>query len=277
MVAAARRRGPPIRGALLSDSSPSAHAAAASALAEHVDALVRTRLAGTALLPRRPGRRTLPELWLVSLVAADPWLPASVDPDRARTLAHEVSAWVASGRVASGRLGVCLRIHEPPDEDDQAGVSATPPVHAADGPPPVLDPWRVEVLVADADDVGMRTPLSTWWPDASRYGAEAGRTLLADLARTVRVAPELAGLLDAPVPTGVAVDDRAVAALLSEHVEPLTEMGVSVLLPAWWTGRSRVGLRARARTRRSSRGDQRERWRRRPGGAGRLPVGGGPG
>ena len=138
-------------------------------------------------------------------MAADPWLPGSVDADRARALADEVSAWVASGRVAAGRLGVCLRIHEPPDEDDLQPATAALPDHAADEQPPVLDPWRVEVLVSDADDVGMRTPLATWWPEASRYGAEAGRTLLADLARTVRVAPELAGLLDAPVPTGVAV------------------------------------------------------------------------
>ena len=51
---------PAIR-ALLSDSEPSTHAAVAAALAEAVDALVRSRLVGTAL-PRRPGRRTLPEL-----------------------------------------------------------------------------------------------------------------------------------------------------------------------------------------------------------------------
>jgi hypothetical protein len=226
---------PAIR-ALLTDSTCEAHATLAAALADRVDALVRARLAGTDLLPRRPGRRTVPELWLRSLVSPDPWLPDGVDPARARALAEEVSAWVASGRVAAGRLGVALRIHEPPE--------GTP------------GPWTIEVLVTDAEDVGMRTPLATWWPDAARYGADAGQQLLADLARAIRVAPELAGLLDAPVPAAVEIDDRAVATLLSDRVEPLTEMGVSVLLPAWWTGRARVGLRARARTRRSSGGIQ---------------------
>ena len=42
------------------------------------------------------------------------------------------------------------------------------------------------------------------------------------------------------------------AVLLETRVEPLTDLGVTVLLPAWWTGRRRVGLRAKATTRRSS-------------------------
>jgi len=216
---------------LLTDTTPQAHREAAETLAETVDALVRERLAGADPLPRRPGRRTLPEMWLQSLVGHDPWLPSSVDPARARALAEAVSAWVASGSVTSGRLGVCLRIHEPDEDYEQ---------------------WTVEVLVADADDVGMRTPMATWWPDAARYGPDAGQQLLADLARAIRVAPELSGLLDAAVPAAVEVDDHAVASLLSLRVEPLTDLGVTVLLPAWWTGRSRVGLRAKAKTRRAS-------------------------
>jgi hypothetical protein len=171
-------------------------------------------------------------MWLQSLVSPDPWLPSSVDATRARALADAVASWVESGRPASGRLGVCLRIHEPEEAQTPA-------------------PWTVEVLVADEQDVGMRTPMASWWPDAAGYGAEAGQLLLADLARAIRVAPELSGLLDAGVPEAVEVDDHAVASLLSQRVEPLTELGVAVLLPAWWTGRSRVGLRAKAKTRRS--------------------------
>ncbi len=233
---------PAIRG-LLTGSSPSDHAATATALAGRVDALVRTRLAGLDLLPRRPGRRTLPELWLLSLVSTDPWLPPSVDPARARALAGEVAAWVTSGRVAGGPLGVGLRVHEPPD-------AAT---DRRDGAPPgEPDRWAVEVLVRDEHDSGLVTPMADWWPTAATHSADSCRLLLADLARAVRVAPELAPLLDARVPARVPVDDHAVTTLLSERVEPLTALGVTVLLPAWWTGRSRVGLRAKARTRRAS-------------------------
>ena len=143
-----------LRG-LLTDTTEAAHRAAADALADHVDAVVRHRLAGKDLLPRRPGRRTLPEMWLQSLVSPDPWLPSSIDATRARALADAAATWVESGRAASGRLGVCLRIHEP----EQGQTPA---------------PWTVEVLVADEEDVGMRTPMASWWPDAARYGAEAG-------------------------------------------------------------------------------------------------------
>ncbi|MDA8435673.1 MAG: DEAD/DEAH box helicase [Actinomycetales bacterium] len=220
--------------ALLPGAAVQAHRELADELAGRVDARVRRGLAGTPALPRRPGRRTLPELWLLSLADEDPWLPEAADPARARALAAAVADWVRSGRVAAGRLGLCLRVHEPPEDD--AGPA---------------EAWRVEVLVTDESDEGLRIPMDQWWPRAGTYGADAGRGLLADLARATRVAPELARLLDEAVPAGVDLDEASVASLLSQRVEPLTELGVTVLLPAWWTGRRRVGLRARAKTRSS--------------------------
>ena len=220
--------------ALLTGTAVKAHRELADELADRVDARVRRHLTGTAALPRRPGRRTLPELWLLSLADEDPWLPETTDPARARALAAAVTEWVRSGRVAVGRLGLCLRVHEPPE-----GVA---------GP---AGGWRVEVLVTDRSDDGLRTPMDQWWPNAGTYGTEAGRWLLADLARATRVAPELAGLLDEAVPADADLDEAAVTSLLSHRVEPLTELGVTVLLPAWWTGRRRVGLRAKATTRSS--------------------------
>ncbi len=218
--------------ALLTGPAVQAHRELADTLADCVDARVRRHLTGAAALPRRPGRRTLPELWILSLADEDPWLPESVDPARARALAAAVTDWVLSGRVAVGRLGLCLRVHEPPE-----GLTG------------VGDVWRVEVLVTDQTDVGLRIPMDQWWPNAGAYGASAVRGLLADLARATRIAPELARLLDEAVPGDVDLDEAAVASLLSHRVEPLTELGVTVLLPAWWTGRRRVGLRAKAKTR----------------------------
>lgn len=223
---------------LLPDSTAAEHVRLADALAETVDSLVRERLQGTEALPRRPGRRTLPEQWLLSLAAADPWLPRTFDADRVHALADAVAEWVRSGRVAVGRLGVCLRIHEP-----SQGLSAD----VGDDE----DGWAVEVLVDDAQDAGLRVPLQDWWEHAAEHGAPAGAELLADLARATRVAPGLAGLLDTAVPARVSVDSEAVANLLTLRVEPLTDLGVTVLLPSWWTGRARVGLRAKAKTRRS--------------------------
>ena len=222
---------PSIR-ALLPDPSPAAHQRMAAALAHAVDGLVRDRLAGTTALPRRPGRRSLPELWLKSLVEVDPLLPASVDPAKARALADTIATWVATGRAVSGQLGLSLRVHEPVES-----------LARSDEDPPR---WGVEVLVSDADDAGLAIPMDQWWPNAAAHGVAAGRELLADLARAIRVAPELANLLDAPVPDRVELDDHALTRLLTDRVEPLTALGVTMLLPAWWTGRRRVGLRAKA-------------------------------
>jgi SNF2-related domain/SNF2 Helicase protein/Helicase conserved C-terminal domain len=216
--------------ALLTDSTPDDHQAVAATLATVVDSLVRAQISQAIPLPRRAGRRTVPEQWLASLVSDDPWLPANVDVDRARALADAVAEWVRSGRATGGRLGLSLRVHEP-NEDDEL--------------------WVVEVLVSDELDIGLRIPLEDWWSNASAYEPAVGRELLADLARVTRVAPELAGLLAESVPSRVRIDDTAIAGLLTSRVQPLIELGVTVQLPSWWTGRQRVGLRAKATTRRA--------------------------
>ncbi len=240
MPAAADRSG--LR-ALLTDTTAAAHRGLADELAELVDARVRAQLHGVDLLPRRSGRRSLPEQWLVSLTRSDPWLPASVDANSARALAGSISEWVRSGRVTAGRLDLCLRLHEPASAfdagDHPADVQADP------------DAWIVEVLVSDKEEIGLRVPLEEWWAHASAHDSATTRDLLADLARATRVAPELAGLLAASVPTRVAVDGQAVSTLLTSRVVPLTDLGVTVLLPSWWTGRRRVGLRAKASTRKA--------------------------
>lgn len=220
---------------LLSGVDVEAHRALADAVAERVDQLVRGRLVGTDLLPRRRGRRSVCESWLTSLTRESPWIEATHPPERMTELERSVVEWVSSGRVAVGRLGLCVRIVEP----DTSGETA-------------LADWSAEILVEDADDPGVRIPLEAWWATAGTIDAATGSALLTDLARITRVAPELAGLLEEAVPARVVLGDEDVGSLLTERVGPLTDIGVTVLLPSWWTGRRRVGLRAKARTRRTS-------------------------
>ena len=220
--------------ALLPGTDAVSHAAVADALAAVVDQQVRERLAGADLIPRRPGRRTLPEAWITALGRESPWLIGTFDLERARAFEQSVVEWVRSGRVAVGRLQPCLRIQEPVDLDGLAR------------------PWVVEVLIEDVDEPGSRIPLESWWAGAATIDAGAGRALLADLARLTRVAPELAGLLDEAVPARVDLDETDITRLLTERVVPLTDSGVTVLLPSWWTGRRRLGLRAKASSRNTS-------------------------
>ncbi len=217
--------------ALLADTDAATHLALSQALATAVDERVRKHLQKADVIPKRSGRKTLPEAWLTALSQESPWLKGTFDLERARIFEHSVIEWVGSGRVAIGRLQLCLRVREPVDPD---------------GP---VQQWTVDVLIEDVDEPGSRIPVEAWWVGAATIDPVASRALLADLARLIMVAPELGGLLDQPVPTRVLLDEGSVIRLLSERVEALTDSGVTVLLPSWWTGRRRVGLRAKTSTR----------------------------
>ena len=100
---------------LCEDTSVDAQRAAAERLAGAVDQLVRSRLAcaGVTLVACRAGRRTIPEAWLHSLTATDPWLSPALDVEKVRALERVVAEWVASGVAAVGQVRLCVRLREP--------------------------------------------------------------------------------------------------------------------------------------------------------------------
>jgi hypothetical protein len=222
---AARERS--LIASLLPDPSTEAQRAVASQLAGEVDRLVRSRLvrAGAVVAPRRPGRPTVVEAWARSLAASDPWLPAFLDGQKMAALASEVLEWVRSGAVVGGRARLCLRLHEPP----RTGGA-----------------WVIELLAQDRDEPSLVVAAAEVWAGHSPFAGGAIPELLAALARMARLAPELAGALDQAVPDVVVVDDRSVAALLTQRLAPLEDAGIAVLLPSWWIRPPRLGVRARA-------------------------------
>jgi hypothetical protein len=207
-----------------------AHRAAAWALAVEVDRQVRSRLveANVDLVGRLPGRRSVPQLWLRSLCSTDPWLPETVEATAAAELTAAVTAWVRGALVGIGSVGVRVRIVEP-----------TGPGEA----------WHVEALAFDVDESSLVTPVELALGPASPFGAGAPEAILAALGRAVRVAPELAPLLETTTGGTAPIDDAALATLLTERIGPLAEVGVALLVPSWWTNRKRLGVRARATTR----------------------------
>lgn len=214
--------------ALLDGNDNEDHVCLADELGNEVDRKMRERLVvdGVALLEPRSGRRTVPDAWLRSLTAPDPQLSGSLDTDRVAAFAAVVDEWVRSGVVGLGRARLCIRIHEP-----LAGESD--------------DAWTVEAMAQDVDEPSLMVALRDVWGGSSPFGAEVVEELLSALGRLARIAPELSGLLDAAVPDRCEVDDAAIVELLQEHVGPLEDAGVVVLLPGWWTNRSLLGLRAR--------------------------------
>jgi len=218
---------------LCSDGSVDTQRDVAGRLAGAVDALVRERLGrpGTRLAPSRSGRRTIPHEWLHSLGATDPWLSRTLDVDKLRAFERAVGEWVASGVASSGRVRLCVRLREP----DNAA-----------------EDWSVELLAQDADDPSMLVAAARVWDGSAPLGPLAFEELLRGVGRLVRLAPEFVSMLDEPEPDGVNLEASSVVAFVHERAATLTEAGIGVLLPAWWAGRRRVGLRVKASSRRGA-------------------------
>ena len=213
------------------------HRVAAAALADAVDALMRERLVGVTLLEtNRRGRRTVPEAWLVSLTAADPSLPPTLDPKKVAEFASSVQAWVRTGAPTASQVRIVLRVNEPVD----AG------------------PWRLELLAQDPDEPTLIVPAEELWSGAV-FPPSAVADLLSGLGRIVRIAPELAALLDTARPTGIELSAESVVAFVRDRVGALADAGIGVALPAWWSARGRVRLRAKATSKRSSSTDSTRR------------------
>ena len=218
---------------LVVDDSHEAHARAAEALGERVDREVRARLTGAAvsLGTRRSGRRTIPEAWVQSLSAGDPWMPASLNAAKLTALSEVVDAWVRSGAVSLGRARLCLRVHEPTLEVD--------------------DRWPIELLVQDAEEPSLMISAAELWAGSTPFATGAIEEVLTALGRLARLAPELSMLLDEAAPSGTELDTAALLVFAQDRIEALTDAGIAVLLPSWWTRRGRVGLRAKVSTKKS--------------------------
>ena len=90
-----------------------------------------------------------------------------------------------------------------------------------------------------------------------------------------RVAPELSPALDEASPTDMAVDTGHLVTAATQRVDALADVGIGLLLPSWWTRRSRLGLRANAKPAATAKGVDdtgRSRSRQHPG----VHVGGRP-
>lgn len=215
------------------NDSQQAQRSAADRLAEAVDAIVRRRLCASkvTIAPPRPGRPTVTEAWARSLVVPDPWLAASLDPAKVRSLADEVQAWVRSGSVIDGRFQLCLRVHEPAPGTRRARQGSS---------------WKIELLARDRYEPSLVLPLDDIWSGRSPFGASAFEDALGALGRAARLAPELSDALEAATPGEITVEDSAIVTVLTQRLEPLNDAGIAVLLPSWWSRRPKLGLRAKA-------------------------------
>ncbi len=233
------------------------HLLAANALAQAVDQLVRTRMnAGKGVaassqanrtepqartdrevllslsdvLPKKAGKKSVPEAWVYSLTSAEPYLPANLDGEKVAAFAKVVGEWVRSGAASQTRARVVLRLREPE----------------------AAELWNVDVLVQDTDEQSVVVDASALWEAESPFSSTAIAELLAGLGKTVRIAPELGELLNSPRAASIEISSEVALAFVHTRVEALSEAGIGVRLPGWWSRRERLRLRARVKSKKSS-------------------------
>ncbi|MFO0016144.1 MAG: DEAD/DEAH box helicase, partial [Synechococcaceae cyanobacterium] len=240
--------------ALLPNDDPVAQQQLAARLAAAVDRLVRQRLGQPGPRPRsatsssardsagagatklrghQRGAMALPEAWLAALSGDDPRLPTSRDPvspdpvpkGAGQALVRRVAAWVRQGVAPGGDWRLSLRCH-PPDDGPRRG-------------------WGIELLLGPAADPSLLLPLKTFWSGASPFAASAFEGILRQLGLLIRLAPELAPLLQQPAPSELELEEEALVSLVSARAALLSEAGFAVLLPSGLRQNARLGLRAR--------------------------------
>ncbi|MGH9074508.1 MAG: DEAD/DEAH box helicase [Acidimicrobiales bacterium] len=202
--------------------------------------MARSALSERPLLPprrgRQPARPTPAEAWLTALVAEDPRIEA--DPGELAKLAVQLDEWRASAQGAAGPVRTCFRL-VPPTEDE--GDAA----------------WRLDFLLQAVDDPSLLVPAADVWRAGGALDVleatveHPEERLLEGLGRASRLYPQLERALAVARPEGLQLDLAAAARLLQEAIPLLEEAGFGVLMPPWWR-RSRLGLRLKARTRKTA-------------------------
>ncbi len=214
----------------LVDDSLESQERLAEALADAVDALVRSRTKADEQLPSLPA--DLAAHWLAALTGPDPYLPEGADLPSEAAFLRVVRGWWRQG--AGGAIGdvqLTLRFHEPASSGGQH--------------------WVVELMLRATADPSLMVPLADFWAGSSPFPADQFEAVLGQLGLLCRLAPELAGLLERPSPASLELEEQPLLHLLRHRSAVLDEAGFALLLPSWWRHGHRLGLRAKTNQRSS--------------------------
>ncbi|MFJ4796612.1 SNF2-related protein [Kitasatospora purpeofusca] len=188
---------------------------------------------------------------------AEPFLAALHSPDGRlgqtppAGLPERLVVW-QTARPADGPLRLDFRLTEPLGHDADPEVAGPAIDDGTDRD--AADSWRLDLLVRAVDRPslvvqaaalrpGARDPAREALADAVPAGAgDPAEAFHEELARAVRVAPELRALFTGTFPTEARLGRAGALRFLREDAPALTAAGFGVLLPAWWQRRPRLGL-----------------------------------
>ncbi|WP_229810979.1 DEAD/DEAH box helicase [Streptosporangium pseudovulgare] len=225
-----------------------------------VDGAARAALPERLIVGARPGRKTaLADRWLHALTAPDASLPGA-RPAEAAALGDALRGWSAAAHELDGPVRAWFRLVEPAGEDDPwkvefglapavaaehagtGGADGAGRTHGAgrasgEGGPGSGDAGEPDHLPADRIRVGER---ASWLPE------RPWEVLRAELARAVRLHPDLHGALRDPEPAVMEIDTARAFSFLRGGAPALAAAGHVVRLPEW-AGRQGLGLKLTVR------------------------------
>ncbi|MGV9601930.1 DEAD/DEAH box helicase [Streptosporangium sandarakinum] len=235
-----------------------------------VDGAARAALPERLIVGNRPGRKTaLADRWLHALTAPDASLP-DARPAEAAALGDALRGWSAAAHELDGPVRAWFRLVEPAGEDDlwkvefglapavAAGHAGTGGADGAHGAGRAGRAGAGRTDDADGEGAGGSGSGEADEPDhlpaaRIRAGERASwlperpwEVLRAELARAVRLHPDLHGALRDPEPAVMEIDTARAFSFLRGGAPALAAAGYVVRLPEW-AGRQGLGLKLTVR------------------------------
>ena len=202
-----------------------------------ITAVIREAYRHHSLAHRRRTRAgSDPAALLVMALQGDEPPGASIDRSSLEPVSDQLRDWlsVLSGDEKSRPFFTGIRLNEP------SGTSGE---------------FRLEYFLQAGDDPSLVIPAEQVWKNKSgsitrlhRRFEKPQEHLLADLFRAGKVFPPVLDSLRSRTPSGTVLESGMVHPFLSEVAPVLREIGISVLLPAWWKDSSknpRIRLRVK--------------------------------
>ncbi len=237
--------------------APAADDVAGRALDALVDACVRQGLEehGFSPLPRAV-QRAPADAWRDALFAP------RAEPREGGAAWERIHAALATwsrplAPATAGGLRTCFQLTAPVDL--AGGVDAAVEQMEAGAE---VDAWRLDFLLQAADDPSLLVPAADVWRAPGplkvfrRTIEHPQERLLEDLGRALRLVPGLSPALRGARPTGMTMDAEGAYRFLREGAPLLAQAGFGVRVPPWWgQPAARLGVKLRARSSSSTRGE----------------------
>jgi superfamily II DNA or RNA helicase len=203
-----------------------------STLGWSMDGWIRERL---AITQRGPAPESLHDAWVSSLESNQPLIRWN-HPEEIAHFAAELDQWQRPiNAISRAPFSFCFRINEPIEENDAQ--------------------WEVEYLIHPREDPSLRISVADVWNNANGalsslkpYGTGVIEFILTALSQAGGICAGVAESLKRQQPSGFSTDTSSAFRFLSEEAAVLRGAGFTVMLPSWWTGKTKkIGLRAKVK------------------------------